>query len=167
MPAFQQAAFLYVSHSTWGGWHHVEVHEQEWWIARFQSFGFVYSSYLTDQVRKAAIENHKDPAPGNRTFNAQHIWLHMLVFINPSVASLPEHAHLLAELGCTDGPEQDDKRPCGSNIRQKEESTLPPEFLPLQLTNDLDAAWEKHVFGSTLVGKQVQEEKEFYFKATY
>jgi 2-polyprenyl-3-methyl-5-hydroxy-6-metoxy-1,4-benzoquinol methylase len=31
MPAFRKAAVVYASHSTWGGWHHVEVHDQSWW----------------------------------------------------------------------------------------------------------------------------------------
>ena len=103
------------------------------------------------------MEVHKDPAPGNRTYNGQHIWLHMLVFINPAVASLPEHSHLLAELGCTDGPEQEDKRPCGVNDNHKEESTLPPEFLPLNLTEEMDVTWENHIFGDSVVGHAVQE----------
>jgi hypothetical protein len=150
MPAFRKAAFIYVSHSTWGGYHHVEVHNREWWNVRFQSFGFVFSDHLTEAVCTAA-RNHKDPAPGNRTYLGQHITQHMLVFINPTVASLPEHAHLMSELACTNGNRPEDKRPCGSSPKQKEESTLPPEFHPLQLTDEMDAAWEKHVFGSTLV----------------
>jgi hypothetical protein len=150
MPTMRLAAFLYVTHSTWGGWHHVEVHREEWWIARFQSFGFVYSDYLTLQVRDAARQARLSSSPNNSTYVAQHIWLHMLVFINPTVASLPEHAHLLSELSCADGNKKDDKRPCSI---AKKESTLPPEFQPLPLTAEMDAAWEKHVFGKTLVKK--------------
>jgi hypothetical protein len=140
----RQAAFLYVTHSTWGGWHHVEVHREEWWIARFQSFGFVYSDYLTKQVRVAAQDSKSTQAPNNSTYVGQHIWLHMLVFINPTVASLPEHAHLLSELSCADGNKPEDRRPCSITAK---ESTLPPSFQPLVLTAEMDEAWEKHVFG--------------------
>jgi hypothetical protein len=148
MPTMRQAAFLYVSHSTWGGWHHVEVHQQEWWIARFQSFGFVYSEYLTNQVREAARDAKYTIAPNNSTYFAQHIWLHMLVFINPTVASLPQHAHLLSELSCADGNKKEHRRPCSISAK---ESTLPPSFLPLEITTQMDAAWEEHVFGHTLI----------------
>jgi hypothetical protein len=146
MPTMRQAALLYVTHSTWGGWHHVEVHREEWWIARFQSFGFVYSDYLTKQVRAAAEKYRDSRAPSNETYVGQHIWLHMLVFINPTVASLPEHAHLLSELSCADGNKQEDRRPCSITAK---ESTLPPSFQPLVLTADMDEAWEKHVFGQS------------------
>ncbi|KAG7373410.1 methyltransferase domain containing protein [Nitzschia inconspicua] len=148
MPAMRHAAFLYVTHSTWGGWHHVEVHEEEWWITRFQSFGFVYSNYLTKQVRSAASASKTIRAPNNSTYNAQHIWLHMLVFINPTVASLPQHAHLLSELSCTNGSKKENRRPCKT---ESKESTLPPAFQPLEWSPELDAAWEKHVFGSTTI----------------
>jgi hypothetical protein len=148
MPALKQGAFLYVTHSTWGGWHHVEVHQKEWWIARFQSFGFIFSNFLTDQVREAAWNARYSTAPNNSTYWGQHIWVHMLVFINPTVASLPEHAHLLSELSCADGNKKEHKRQCSI---EKKESTLPPSFQPLPLTAEMDAAWETHVFGKTLV----------------
>ncbi len=154
MPAMRQAAFLYVTHSTWGGWHHVEVHEEEWWIARFQSFGFVYSDSLSQQVRQVANLHADDPAPNGKTYYGQHIWLHMLVFINPAIASLPQHAHLLAEDGCTDGNVPEFRRKCGSTTMGDKsiaaiETTLPPSFQPLNLTVEMDAAWEQHVFGTT------------------
>ena len=77
------------------------------------------------------------------------------VFINPAVASLPEHAHLLAEHGCFKSKTQN--RPCGVGKKQlaETESKLPPEFLPLQITPEMDYAWEKLVFGSTSKPKQV------------
>jgi Methyltransferase domain len=45
--AFRKAALLFVTHSQWGGWHHVEVHDHDWWITRFHLFGFVYDERLT------------------------------------------------------------------------------------------------------------------------
>lgn len=149
MPTFRQAAFLYVTHSIWGGWHHVEVHSKEWWIARFQSYGFVYSEYLTKQIQEVA-SNNRTPAPNGKTYNAQHLWTNMLVFINPNVASLPEHTHLLSGPSCTNGILPDGQRPCDP---AKQESTLPPEFAPLTLTVDMDITWEMHVFGNTTISK--------------
>jgi hypothetical protein len=147
MPAFRQAAFIYVSHSIWGGWHHVEVHTKEWWIIRFQSFGFVYSDDLTQQIREVA-GNNRDPAPNGDTYNGQHIWTNMLVFINPAVASLPEHEHLLSEPGCTSDMLPQGRRPCDP---AKKESVLPAKFEHLELTIDMDIAWEKHIFGKTTI----------------
>lgn len=99
MTVFKKAAFVFLTYSRWGGWHHTEVHKQEWWISRLQSFGFVYSNELTERMRQKAKKENQSDDP----YNAQHIWMNLLVFINPSVASLPEHGHLLAEPGCFQG----------------------------------------------------------------
>jgi hypothetical protein len=157
MPTFKKAALVYATHSTWGGWHHVEVHETDWWIARFQSFGFVYSDSLTNQVRNAAMQHRLDVAPDNSTYNAQHIWLHMMVFVNPVVASLEKHHHLLAEIGCYSDYTDNHKRPCGtftvaggSEKQTAEiETPLPPEYEPLHLTEEMDRQWEQTVFAKT------------------
>jgi hypothetical protein len=37
LPAFRKAAFIIATHSTWGGWHHVEVHNSQWWKAKVSS----------------------------------------------------------------------------------------------------------------------------------
>jgi hypothetical protein len=111
--AFRKAALLFVTHSHWGGWHHVEVHNHDWWITRLSLFGFVYDDRLTNIIREVAVqESHHAKAnehnasdrfasigPDGEPFNAQHIWTTMLVFINPVVASLPQHQHLMAERG--------------------------------------------------------------------
>jgi hypothetical protein len=52
--AFRKAALLFVSSSRWGGWHHVEVHQDEWWIRKYESYGFRYDDTLTQQVRSIA-----------------------------------------------------------------------------------------------------------------
>jgi hypothetical protein len=72
------------------------------------------------------------------------------VFINPAVASLPEHAHLLSEHGCYKSKTQN--RPCGTGMKKHidTESKLPDSFLPLKITPDMDFAWEKLVFGKTM-----------------
>ena len=131
----------------------MEVHDSDWWITRFESFGFKHSPHLTKQVRELA-SNERDMArkhPTNSTFwgpddeprNAQHVWLNMQVFINPMVASLPEHAHLMAEHGCY-APRVKDKlghKECGTGKSGNLESTLPPSYYPLKLTPDQDQGW--------------------------
>lgn len=145
MPAFRRAGLIYATHSNWGGWHHVEVHDTQWWIAKFESFGFVYSAYLTDQIKKVAVEHRDDLAPNNQTYNAQHVWTTMMVFINPSVASLPQHNHILSEHGC--GVKTDENKRCGED--SKLETPLPADYEPIVLTDDMDAEWETLIFGNT------------------
>jgi len=150
IPAFRKAALIFVTSSRWGGWHHVEVHWDDWWIARMQSFGFVYSESLTERARNKAREDRgKGPLPtgelpafGN-VYNPQHVYTSMKVFINPAVASLPEHQHLLAELGCYVDRKDNEiiRRVCGTGKGKGIETPLPEEYMPLRLTDDQDKAW--------------------------
>jgi hypothetical protein len=104
---------------------------------------------LTKRIRDAA-GRETEHASNGKFYNAQHIRYNMQVFINPMVASLPEHAHLFAEPGCfedygrkNNGTETDFSvsitRDCGST---KGESPLPENFKPLPLTPEMDQAWE-------------------------
>ncbi len=157
VPTFRKAALLFVTHSRWGGWHHVEVHDQDWWIYKMQSFGFQFSETLTNRVRDVAAQEFRTSlanpnrteyqAPNGVGYNAQHIWLTMMVFINPLVASLPQHAHLFAEPGCFVSRVNTKltTRHCGeggSALQHALETPLPPQFKPLELTPDMDVAWE-------------------------
>jgi len=150
IPVFQSAAIIIATSSNWGGWHHVEVHTDDWWIERMQSYGLVYSKSLTERVRKAAgAENDKKvKAPNGKDYNAQHVRLTALVYINPAVASLPEHQHLLSEHGCFRSRE-DKNIPCEA---KKGETEMADEYLPLKLTKDMDESWEN------LVRKNIQLE---------
>jgi hypothetical protein len=160
-----------------GGWHHVEVHDAAWWISKFESYGFRYSAELTQQAKKRATLGKSDLAPDGKAYRAQHLWLHILVnivlsfligfplvdqshwwsfvsapsilqvFINPAVAGLPEHAHLFAEDGCFVANGKPNRR-CGGQ-KGEMESKLPDSFLPIQLTPEMDTAWENHVFRKT------------------
>eukprot|EP01036_Dinobryon_divergens_P031364 gene31364-40750_t len=96
MPAFSKSALVMVSASGWGGWHHVEVHDQKWWIGRFQARGFIYSPEITEWVRFQAF-------PDGYSGNALVLKHGLLVFINPSVASLQKHSHLFGGNGCYKG----------------------------------------------------------------
>ena len=60
MPAFAKSALVMVTASGWGGWHHVEVHDQKWWIGRFQAMGFVFSPEITEWVRYQAFPDGYD-----------------------------------------------------------------------------------------------------------
>jgi hypothetical protein len=147
MTVFRKAALIFATHSNWGGWHHVEVHNDEWWNEKMAMYGFVYSPHLTKLVRSVAAEERSNTNytfPNGEKPNAQHVWLSMMVFINPAVASLPQHAHLLAEDGCYQGIVNDKvvNRPCGGKDNP-EETELPDEYRALQLTPDMDAAWNK------------------------
>lgn len=69
-----------------GGWHHVEVHEEEWWIRKFEGYGFRFDPRLTDEIRQLASEEKRSETifpPNGETLNAQHIYTSMKVFINP------------------------------------------------------------------------------------
>jgi hypothetical protein len=94
LPIMHKSALLFITSSATGGWHHVEVHEEWWWIARMQAHGFIFSSELTDVSRKQAMNAATSIA------DAQHLKIRLLVFINPRVASLPQHQHLIGGNGC-------------------------------------------------------------------
>ena len=70
------------------------------------------------------------------------------VFINPLVASLPEHSHLFAEPGCfTDYGKP--KHDCGTGRNEDHISKLPENFKALSVTNDMELQWK------TLISKSL------------
>lgn len=168
--AFRKAALLFVTSSRNGGWHHVETHlgkftllirkllwflpvtltanffSDEWWIRKYESYGFRYSPELTKEIRDVAIKEKSQgkTAPNGEPYNAQHVWLTMKVFINPMVAALPQHAHLFPELGCYEGRDKGQilHRECGTGRSGALETPLAPSFFPLKLTPEMDAKWE-------------------------
>lgn len=153
LTAFRKAALIFVTHSNWGGWHHVEVHDEKWWQARMEMMGFVYSEHLTNEMKSKASQDkmRNDIVAAmetNKTYSVgQHIWSTMQVFINPLVASLPEHAHLLAEHGCYTNQKGIE---CGKD-NGGIESVLPDSFKPLKLTDEMDREWSELVKDLKLV----------------
>ncbi|KAL7543766.1 hypothetical protein ACHAXR_013076 [Thalassiosira sp. AJA248-18] len=169
--AFRKAALIFVTHSQHGGWHHVEVHSHSWWQVKMEAMGFVYSDILTNEMKKKAHEDKnradlvkvmkqhwtKDriERTQNRTKHniAQHLWTTLQVFINPLVASLPEHAHLFAEHGCLIGKNYgsagEEKKAtyhqeCGKEGLGKGASNLTPlpeSFKPLHMSKEMDDKW--------------------------
>lgn len=157
--AFRKAALIFVTFSSWGGWHHVEVHEKNYWVTKYQMFGFQFSQVLTDEIIKLGIDeaeeadknttNPDNLGPDGKPWNAQHIWTNMLVFINPAVAGMPEHAHLLAEPGCYQPSQEGHNlhRHCEKGMK---ESELPERFLPLEVTKEKHNAWMAKVKARTI-----------------
>ena len=74
--AFRKAAILCVTSSRWGGWHHVEVHKDDWWIRKYEAYGFRYDDSLTQKLRAIAQKEQQagDIAPNGEKYNAQHLW---------------------------------------------------------------------------------------------
>lgn len=151
LPTMRKAALIFMTTSRWGGWHHVEVHSDEWWIRKFETFGFKYDEALTLQVRSWAKQENgmKKSHPFSKTkgyYNPQHIWLSMKVFVNPVVASLPQHDHLFYEPGCYDGRKDGEiqHRKCGEKTGT-EESVVPDSFQPIKLSQQMDIKWQSLV----------------------
>jgi hypothetical protein len=167
LPAFRKAALLFVTHATRGGWHHVEVHHGQWWINKWEMMGFRYSQGFTKRIRDIAENEGKRnvTAPNGEAYEAFYIQQAMHVFINPHVAALPQHAHLLAEPGCHQSGFNDMRlnlRPCQEHLGETE---LPASFQPLKLTPEMDQAWEelvkKHISkGVVVVGKESKMKKK-------
>jgi SAM-dependent methyltransferase len=132
MPVFKKSALLFVTSSGFGGWHHVEVHAHWWWRARFEAQGFIFSQELTDLARKFASDGvYIDKSLEDS--QAQHLIHGLRVFINPEVASLPQHHHLIGGGGCHDGSV--DNSDGGLECSGLDE--LPGDYLPL-----LNCKWE-------------------------
>ena len=93
MPTFHQCALLFVTRSRWGGWSHVEVHQEWWWISRFRAQSFVFDPELTEIIRsnaeadKKASDKTLTTSSGEKNQLGQHIRATMMVFINPKVTS--------------------------------------------------------------------------------
>mmetsp|Transcript_4570 Transcript_4570/g.13172 ORF Transcript_4570/g.13172 Transcript_4570/m.13172 type:complete len:398 (+) Transcript_4570:117-1310(+) len=174
--AFRKAAILIVSSSRWGGWHHVEVHKDPWWIRKYEAYGFRYSQELTDEIKKIARQEKIasdagsiEPFPPNgQNWNPQHIFMSIKVFINPVVAALPEHAHLFGELGCfTDYGKPN--RECGvpsypnrssSVASAKVETPLDDAFKPLVLNKKQDEEWYKIVEANISPDEKAKKDKK-------
>ena len=96
LPIFMKSALVMVTTSGWGGWHHVEVHAPWWWIARFEARGFVFSRHLTELMQSQVKIDQLRLHQGSQLMG-------IMVFINPVVASLPRHKHLIGGKGCYKG----------------------------------------------------------------
>ena len=67
----------------------------------FEQYGFIYTDWLTKETTDKEMHNgkiswHSDMKPDKMYHVAQYSWTSLQVFINPLVASLPQHQHLFA-----------------------------------------------------------------------
>jgi len=138
--AFRKAALIFVTASSGEGWHHVEVHKRDWWIRKYESYGFRYDAEMSEQAKQIARETKKTyTGPGNVYLDGFYVRVTLMVFVNPVVASLPEHAHLFPELGCLAKPLKGGlKRKCS-----KQHGEMEPDqgMYPLNITNEMHEAW--------------------------
>lgn len=141
MPIIDSAALVFITHSMWGGWHHVEVHNAGWWRTRLTAQGLVYSDELTKAARKIALDGNKEVSAKGLKYNAQHLWTSLQIYINPAVMRLPEHAHLIGNAGCFAGQNHDipDIGDDAPNVPCEGGDALPPEFQPPEAAFKSDA----------------------------
>ncbi|GKY94812.1 hypothetical protein MPSEU_000446400 [Mayamaea pseudoterrestris] len=152
IPALSKAAMLFVSTPLDTGWHHVEIHSTDWWIQRFERFGWKYDSDLTKRARdKALVEAYRKPAPDGKMYNAVILASTLMVFHNPEVARLPQHAHLFPEPGCFKSKTGNGYngslvlRECATAAGVGLETKLDKSFEPLEITSTSDMRWSKRV----------------------
>lgn len=143
--AFRKAALIFVTSSSGPGWHHVEVHTTKWWIKKYESYGLKYSPELSKQVQQWAKENKKTYTGPKGFYDGFYIRKNMKVFINPMVASLPEHAHLFPEFGCYQGKGEPGEMLLRECDEKYNETPLPKSFYPLKLTPEMDDKWNAWV----------------------
>jgi SAM-dependent methyltransferase len=143
MTTFRKAAIIFATSSRWGGWHHVEVHPDDWWITKMESYGFKYSAALSDEVRRLAKDesrNKTNIGPDGGRYIPAHVGTSMKVFINPVVAALRQHAHLFPQDGCFKLYEKGViyNKACDPN---KMETTLPASYAPLKFNAAKHDEW--------------------------
>lgn len=147
--SFRKAALIFVTSSRWGGWHHTEVHPDQWWIRKYEAYGFRYSESLTNEIREVARQESvsKIVAPNGEFYNPVYLYSSLKVFVNPVVAARPEHAHLFATFGCYKTREAGViiNRECGTGAEGELETPLDKAFYPLALTPEMDEEWEREV----------------------
>jgi len=137
--AFRKAALIFVTASKNYGWHHVEVHSNDWWIRKYESYGFKYDQALSEEARAIAKRTKKSyRSPHNKTYlDGFYMRVTLMVFVNPTVAALPEHSHLFPELGCFGGQGKPNRK-----CKKEHGETVPDERMyPLNLTEAMDQAW--------------------------
>ena len=145
LPTLRKAALIFFTTNTVEntGWHRVEIHTDDWWQRKFESWGFQYNRHLSRQIQGWAKEEinaqMSTPFKERSQYNASNL-VNLQAFVNPIVSSLPQHDHLFFERGCQ--THTTERRDCGDN---KEETKIPEKYRPIALTPDMDTAWEKLV----------------------
>jgi hypothetical protein len=94
LPVMHRAALIFVTSAGYGGYHHVEIHEKWWWRGRMTAHGFVYLDRFSEIGRNLSKVNV------SREGEAEHLAFGLDIYVNPRVASLPQHQHLFGGKGC-------------------------------------------------------------------
>jgi len=141
--AFRKAGLIFATASSGNGWHHVELNEKSWWIRKYESYGFKYDEILTNEaINIARINKKKFTGPHNVYLDGFYVRVTLMVFVNPVVAALPEHAHLFPELGCYGGKNDKGEKVHRQCKKEKGESVVPDERMNLlNLTDAMDQKW--------------------------
>jgi len=159
MSTFRKAALIFVTSSRWGGWHHVEIHPDEWWIRKIELYGFKYEPELTREAKSWASQfygNYTEAPNGKQFVLANHPKNSLKVFSNSRVAALPEHAHLFPRPGCfvkysKGGAFISETRPCGITPKFiHQETKLPDTYEPLVLLPEMQERWNATVAASLI-----------------
>ena len=153
IPALRKTALLFVTTPLDAGWHHVEVHSTDWWIHRFELLGWKFNPVLTSTVRTLAADEtaSKSLAPDGSLYAPFLIMKTVMVFENPEIARLPQHAHLFPEPGCFKSRSSRAyespflQRECATGAGVKLETKLDKWFQPLSAKKASDSLWVKRV----------------------
>lgn len=153
MSTFRKAALIFVTSSRWGGWHHVEIHPDEWWIRKIELYGFKYEPELTEQGRQWSqkILGNFKIAPNGQAYRGNHVNRSLKVFSNPRVAALPQHAHLFPRPGCFDRYADKESNPTFISVTKpcdNDTTKLPDSYEPLVLLPEMHERWNATVAAS-------------------
>ena len=60
MPAFQQCKYVVMTYAPpgWTGHHHVNLQEEDYWIAKFKEYGFYLDRLRTNELRNRSTMNY-------------------------------------------------------------------------------------------------------------
>ena len=142
--AFYKAALIFLTASTESRWQHVEVHHNSWWIRKYKSYRFKYDKTLTKEAKKIAESSkYKSTSPYKIYLDNVYVRSRLMVFVNPVVAALPEHAHLFPKMGCSGGENDKEEIAHRKCLKVKGES-LPGNWMnPLNVTETVHQNWIK------------------------
>lgn len=136
----------------------MEIHPDDWWVRKFELYGFRYDDALTQEARAWArldFGRNGSVLPDGQWTRPQHLTMSLKVFVNPAVGALPEHQHLFPDDGCFRGKNPEPggffalRRPCGTaaaasgggGVQADLETPLPDHMGPLPVTPDMHARW--------------------------
>jgi len=84
MPAFQSCKVVVITYAPPGtpGHHHVNLQEEQYWINKFEEYGFLHTSDMSDKLRESSTMNLNKKSEEKRFVQKRG-----MVFINDSFSS--------------------------------------------------------------------------------